>query len=190
MQLFHDRVHDKGKVPSKFSTLNWSIIEKTTNLLAVFKNATTFLSGVYYPTSPLVLHQNFLLANKLGDFEYENETFQLVGQTMKIKLLKYFKEIPPIFTCAAALNPTLNVSGVETMIEQIAFASNLPEEDPHFVKNQQKYFNKCFHDMFDVYLTKYEMSTVIHDQMRAASSSREESDVNMSLFNTLVNTQS
>ena len=46
-------------------------------------------------------------------------------QAMAGKLLKYFDEIPLVFTCAAALNPTLNVGGVETLIKQIAYCFNL-----------------------------------------------------------------
>ena len=75
LKLFHDRLHDQNKVPSKFSYLSWSIIEKLTDLLGVFKNATTFLSGVYYPTSNLVLNQIYLLATKLNEFEYEMKLF-------------------------------------------------------------------------------------------------------------------
>jgi len=83
----------------------------------------------------------------------------------------------------------LNVGGVETSIKQIAFAFNLAEDDPDFVQN---HFNKCFRDMFDIYLTKYGLSNVIHDQMRthAESSSRGASNINLLLFNTLVNSQS
>jgi hypothetical protein len=192
LQLFHDNLADKHKVPNKFDDFSWSIIEKLTDLLGVFKNATTYLSGVYYPTSPLVLNQIYYLANKISDFEYEGPLFKLVGETMKDKLLKYFKELPPVFTCAAALNPVVNVGGVETLIEQIAFSFKLTEDDPNFILNQQNYFNKCFRDMFDVYLTKYGASNVIHDQMRAASSSRggSSSNVNITLFNTLVESQS
>ena len=111
---------------------------------------------------------------------------------MKEKLFKYFKVIPPVFTCAAALKSMLNVGGFETLIEQIAFAFNLTENDPHFVQNQQNNFNKCFREMFDIYLTKYGSSNVIHDQMRThtESSSRSSSNINLLLFNTLVNFQS
>ena len=57
---------------------------------------------------------------------------------MAEKVLKYFDEIPLVFTCVAALNPTLNVGGVETLIESIAFSFNLQEGNHFFVTNQQK----------------------------------------------------
>ncbi|GJZ70064.1 hypothetical protein Tco_0633614 [Tanacetum coccineum] len=39
---------------------------------------------------------------------------------MKRKLRKYFENMPPIITCAAALNPCFNVSGVDYLIENIS----------------------------------------------------------------------
>nr|GEV46778.1 zinc finger BED domain-containing protein RICESLEEPER 2-like [Tanacetum cinerariifolium] len=38
-----------------FDVENWIIVESICPLLEVFNNATKFLSGVYYPTSPLIL---------------------------------------------------------------------------------------------------------------------------------------
>ena len=134
------RFTERNRVPSKFSDLKWSIIAKLTDLLTVFKNATTLLSGIYYPTSPLVINQVYFMAQKIHDFEYEGEIFQQVGATMAEKLLKYFDEIPPVFTCAAALNPVLNVCGVETLIESIAFSFNLQEGNPFFCQKPTKTF--------------------------------------------------
>ncbi|GJW83190.1 zinc finger BED domain-containing protein RICESLEEPER 2-like protein [Tanacetum coccineum] len=39
---------------------------------------------------------------------------------IKRKLRKYFENMPPIITCAAALNPCFNVSGVDYLIENIS----------------------------------------------------------------------
>ena len=155
LQIFHDGLAERNKVPSKFSDAKWSIIAKLTDLLEVFKTATTLLSGIYYPTSSLVLKQVYLMAQKINDFEYEGEIFEQLGKAMADKLLKYFDEIPLVFTCAAALNPTLNVGGVESLIEDIAFAFKLTDGNPNFVANQQKHFKDSFEKMFDIYSTKY-----------------------------------
>ena len=113
-------------------------------MLEVFKTATTLLSGIYYPTSSLVLNQVYLMAQKIQNFEYEGEIFEQVGKAMAEKLLKYFDEIPLVFTCASALNPTLNVGGVETLIESIAFAFNLTEGNPNSTKTFLKtVLKKC-----------------------------------------------
>ena len=152
-------------------------------MLEVFKTATTLLSGIYYPTSPLVLNQVYLMAQKIQDFEYEGSIFEQVGKAMAEKLLKYFDKIPLFFTCVAALNPTLSVGGVETLIESIAFAFNLTEGNPNFVTIQQKQFKDCFEKMFDIYATKYEStSNPIIDQMRYLC--------NVSLFYRLIESQS
>jgi len=191
LQMFHDGLADRKKVPSKFSDEKWNIIAKLTDLLEVFKTATTLLSGIYYPTSPLVLNQVYLMAQKIQDFEYEGPIFEEVGKAMVGKLLKYFDEIPLVFTCAAALNPTLNVGGVETLIESIAFAFNLTEGNPNFVTIQQKHFKDCFEKMFDIYTTKYgSTSNPIIDQMRHGASSSRGGSSNISLFNRLIESQS
>ncbi|GKB84484.1 zinc finger BED domain-containing protein RICESLEEPER 2-like protein [Tanacetum coccineum] len=44
-----------------------------------------------------------------------------MAKPMKAKLKKYFEKMPPIITCAAALNPCFNVHGVELLIEDISF---------------------------------------------------------------------
>lgn len=61
-----------------------------------FKNATTWLSGVYYSTSPLVLNQLFILACKISAYEDKRDWGNLMA-SMKKKLLKYFKDIPFLF---------------------------------------------------------------------------------------------
>ncbi|KAJ9551686.1 hypothetical protein OSB04_015731 [Centaurea solstitialis] len=106
LQPFHDGLAEKKKT-TKFSNAKWDIIAKLTELLKVFKDATTSLSGVYYPTSPLVLSRILDMGKKLNDFEYHGKLFENVGKEMKVKLLKYFREIPPVFTCAAALKPNV-----------------------------------------------------------------------------------
>src|SRR3990170_6967177 len=67
LQVFHDMLVSKGKV-EQFSTENWVIIEQITDFLKVFKEATTLLSGIYYPTSHLVLNQIFMMCEKINEF--------------------------------------------------------------------------------------------------------------------------
>ena len=88
LQAFNDALAERRKVPSKFSDLKWDTIAKLTDLLNIFKNATTLLSDIYYPTSPLVVNQVYLMTQKINDFEYESELFQQVGAKMTEKLLK------------------------------------------------------------------------------------------------------
>ncbi|GKB11028.1 zinc finger BED domain-containing protein RICESLEEPER 2-like protein [Tanacetum coccineum] len=90
---------------------------------------------------------------------------------MKENFKKYFKELHPVITCAAALNPTLNRSGVETLIANFSYDLGLFEEDPNYIINQCARFNEAFDQMFQVYLTKYgSSSTHIHAMYQDARS--------------------
>ncbi|GKD56045.1 zinc finger BED domain-containing protein RICESLEEPER 2-like protein [Tanacetum coccineum] len=117
---FHEYLVTKnGRRFKKFPDEYWVLIESLNPLLEVFQNATVILSGVYYPTSPLVLQQIFFINCKLSDLELEGGVLSCMVQPMKKKLKKYFENIPSIITCAAALNPCFNVSGVDYLIENI-----------------------------------------------------------------------
>ncbi|KAI3683113.1 hypothetical protein L1987_83613 [Smallanthus sonchifolius] len=92
----------------------------------------------------------------------------------------------PVITCAAALNPTINVFGVETLIDRITYALNLDSEDIHFAQGTKTYFNKCLQDLFDVYLHKYGTTPTPHDTM-GTSSSGSSRDVNLNLYKEMLN---
>jgi len=173
LKIFHHHLVSKGRTLA-FPDEGWDMIDEITEFLEVFKNSTTKLSGVYYPTSCLVLHEIYLMANNFFNFEDKNETFVKMVEPMKEKFKKYFKEIPPVFTCAAALNPYINVAGVETTIDEINSYLCLWEEDPDFAKNTKNQFNNCLNSMFDAYLVKYGQNP-IHESMASSSSSRGKS---------------
>ncbi|KAK8942917.1 hypothetical protein KSP39_PZI009183 [Platanthera zijinensis] len=88
------------------------------DLLEVFYTATNSLSGVYYPTSPLVIENIVNISQKLNYFKQHAGWIELI-KIMEIKFLKYYREIPVMFSCAAALNPLFGVDGVENFIEEI-----------------------------------------------------------------------
>jgi hypothetical protein len=159
LKHFHDKLVRKGLASESFSNQNWAIIEKIVNLLKVFKNATTLLSGVYYPTSYLVINQIWLICETLGEYEYEGVIFEKMIEAMKKKLKKYFEEVPLVFTCAAALNPLVNVSGVEVLLEKITADLGLYNDDPMFEMREKDRFNTHFKTLFMVYFQKYGSSS-------------------------------
>nr|GEU65191.1 hypothetical protein [Tanacetum cinerariifolium] len=55
LAYFHDLLANKNRC-NHFPAENWVTIESLTQLLEVFNTATEILSGVYYPTSPLLLN--------------------------------------------------------------------------------------------------------------------------------------
>jgi len=130
-------------------------MEEFVEMLKVFKQSTTFLSGVYYPTSSLLLNELCLMAAQLERFEQRSEIFILITQPMRAKLVKYFKEMPPLFTCAAAVNPCYNVTGVEGLIKRISTYLGLHKTDPNYIRNQINTFNNTFASLFDIYAVKF-----------------------------------
>nr|GFA35255.1 zinc finger BED domain-containing protein RICESLEEPER 2 [Tanacetum cinerariifolium] len=60
------------------------------------------------------------MSNKLTEYELNGGIFPSMVKPMKQKLKKYFKKMPPIITCTAALNPCFNIHEVELLIESIS----------------------------------------------------------------------
>ncbi|GJU06454.1 zinc finger BED domain-containing protein RICESLEEPER 2-like protein [Tanacetum coccineum] len=61
--------------------------------------------------------------------------------------------MPPIITCAAALNPCFNVHGVELLIEDIS--TNLEFFDDSHANKAKKWFNDSLEGLYNLYYTKY-----------------------------------
>jgi len=68
---------------------------------------------------------------------------------MEAKFIKYYREMPAMFTCAAALNPTINVQGVENMIECINNSLNLNIDDNEHLG--VSHFNNIFTQFYNHY---------------------------------------
>nr|GEX43321.1 RNA-directed DNA polymerase, eukaryota, reverse transcriptase zinc-binding domain protein [Tanacetum cinerariifolium] len=116
-----------------------------------------------------------------GEFELSGPPCDMMVGPMKEKLRKYFKEIPPVITCAAALNPCFNISGVEIFIEKISIDLNLYEEDINYGTIEKNNFNKCVKDLFDIYFNKYGSKNVPTSSAHSSSSMSS----NTSIFHTL-----
>nr|GEY52412.1 zinc finger BED domain-containing protein RICESLEEPER 2-like [Tanacetum cinerariifolium] len=147
LMYFHDLWASKGRCVH-FPTENWVIIESLTQLLEVFNNATKFLSGVYYPTSPLVLQQIFFMTTKLSEYELEG----------------------------AALNPCFNVQGVEFLIESIS--TDLDFFDDIYATKAKKWFTDSFEGFYNIYYTKYGNPTTTESSIGGGGSSSRASHEN------------
>jgi hypothetical protein len=62
------------------------------------------LFGVYYPTSPLMLHHILKIARNLNAYE-NHELLRNVVVPMKSKFLKYWREISILYAFAFILYP-------------------------------------------------------------------------------------
>jgi hypothetical protein len=170
LQHFHNRLLTKGKADWAFTDDDWEVIEKLCKLLEVFKTSTECLSGVYYTTSPLVLQQLWLMCENLKEFGYQGHIFESMTIPMKDKFKKYFADLPPVICCAAALNPLINVTGVETLIENICDDLDMYEQDVMYSRNAKRDFNTQFQNLFDHYLTKYGNRSNVETMVSSSSS--------------------
>jgi len=126
------------------------------------------------------------MTEKLSQYELStNSMFYDMCTVMKLKFLKYFRELPLVFTCGAALNPTINVGGVGVLMGKNASNLGLSEFEAHFVENENFKFNDTFQKLFHHYVTKYGQPTnLVVDHIRRGLSSRHDRDANIGLYNT------
>ena len=185
LQIFHEELQNNRKA-RRFTPANWEGIELIASLLKTFKESTTVLSGVYYPTSCLVIPQLFIMVKHLNKFNNTNDIYTTMIGPMKEKLLKYFRELPAVFTCACALNPCYNASGVETIIDGIV--EGLEIDDLEYVSSLKSGFNATLSNMFDFYLHKYGNIPNIYQSSHASSSYQAEESDPLDMYNRLRNT--
>jgi hypothetical protein len=67
---------------------HWYVAEHMLNFLGLFYLTTVSLSGVYYPTSPLMMHAIIEIADHLNQYENDDKLREVVVP-MKTKFLKY-----------------------------------------------------------------------------------------------------
>jgi hypothetical protein len=78
---------------------HWYVAKKLLEFLELFYDATVTLFGVYYPTSPLIMHNIFYIVHQLA--QYENlALLRHVVAPMKSKFLKYWRDIPMLYAYA------------------------------------------------------------------------------------------
>ncbi|KAL4555440.1 hypothetical protein LXL04_038059 [Taraxacum kok-saghyz] len=98
---------------------DWEIIESLLGILKVFRSSTMRLSSdAYYPTSPLVLGEILLISHMMKEYK-QSVLWEPVIRKMQSKFLGYYRTMPEVFTCAAALNPRIGIGGVENILEDI-----------------------------------------------------------------------
>ena len=90
---------------------HWYIADKILEFLEVFYDSTVTLSGVYYPTSPLILHHLLDIITHLHESSKDQNLFSIV-YPMKLKYLKYWKDIPLLYSFAFILDPRGKMRGL------------------------------------------------------------------------------
>ena len=89
---------------------HWYIAEHILTFLELFYDSTCALSVVYDPTSPLILHNIIEIAAHLNN--YENDAMLTsVTVPMKDKFLKYWRDIPILYSIAFIMDPRAKARG-------------------------------------------------------------------------------
>ncbi|CAO2176026.1 unnamed protein product [Urochloa humidicola] len=98
---------------------HWYAAEKLLEFLEQFYDSTVVLSGVYYPTSPLVLHHVLDIAEHLNTFESDPDfeaDFRRIVAPMKNKFLEYWSNIPMLYSFAFILDPRAKMQGFANVL--------------------------------------------------------------------------
>ena len=97
---------------------HWVVADKIMEFLELFYESTVALSGVYYPTSPLMLHHIIDIAGHLHAEETDSLLMEIVTH-VKLKFLKYWQNVPLLYSFAFILDPDKGFSKCSS-----AFVSN------------------------------------------------------------------
>jgi hypothetical protein len=98
---------------------HWVVAEKLLCFLQLFYDSMVALSGIYYPTSPLMLHHILKIARHLNAYE-NHELFRNVVVPMKTKFLKYWREIPILYAFAFILDPRAKMRGFHKVLQRLS----------------------------------------------------------------------
>jgi hypothetical protein len=101
---------------------HWYVAGKVLEFLELFYDCTVTLSGVYYPTSPIVLHHVLEIATHLHENERDVSLRQFV-YPMQHKFLKYWANIPLLYSFAFILDPRAKMRGFYNVLNLLAEAT-------------------------------------------------------------------
>jgi hypothetical protein len=111
--------------PHLLTDAHWYVAEHILTFLELFYDSTVALSGVYYPTSPLILHNIIEIAGHLNSYENDN-LLRSVVVPMKDKFFKYWRDIPMLYSIAFIMDPRAKMRG---LTNALVLLSNLSATD-------------------------------------------------------------
>jgi len=120
--------------------------------LELFYDCTIVLSGVHYPTSPLVLHHILDIAEHLKKAE-NDVNFRSIAYPMKLKFLKYWEKIPLLYSYAF-IHPIAKMKGFKLVLELLAKATRSTYSSYYADVKDEMY------KLFNKYVQKFGGATV------------------------------
>jgi len=121
-------------------------------VLKFFYESTQVLSGVYYPTSHLLLTQAISIVAVL--FEYEDDhDISLFGaiNAMKEKWLTYFKKIPKLNLIAIVLDPRFKIDGLRNLLNVYYDTIKMPCDISKIIRKVNDILNKMYIEYCQIY---------------------------------------
>ncbi|XP_066341330.1 zinc finger BED domain-containing protein RICESLEEPER 2-like [Miscanthus floridulus] len=103
---------------------HWAMANKILKFLELFYDSTIDLSGVYYPTSPLMIHHLVKIAIHLHRYQHD-EHLRSVVQPMIDKYNKYWKNIPDLYSIAFILDPRAKIKGFTKVLRKLHSLFNI-----------------------------------------------------------------
>jgi hypothetical protein len=110
--------------PFWFTDDHSEMAEKMLKFLELFYESTVDLSGVYYPTSPLIIHHIVKIAIHLHQYQHD-EHLRVVVQSMIDKYNKYWKNIRDLYSIAFILDTRAKIKGFTKVLRKLNSLSNV-----------------------------------------------------------------
>jgi hypothetical protein len=124
---------------------HWYVAEHILQFLEQFYLSTVSLSGIYYPTAPLMMHVIIEIANHLNQFKNDSLLRDVIVP-MKTKFLKYWLNIPLLYSFAFILDPRAKLTGFNSALQVLLELLN---------HDYSTYYNEVKGELGNMF-TKYE----------------------------------
>jgi hypothetical protein len=105
------------------SDTHWAVAEKVLSFLQLFYESTVALSGIFYPTSPLMLHHILKITRHSNTYENDRQLRNTIF-SMKSKFLKYWRDIPILYAFAFILDPRAKMRGFHKVLLRLNYLIN------------------------------------------------------------------
>jgi hypothetical protein len=125
--------------------------------LELFYDSTVALSGVYYPTAPLMVHHIVRIAIHLHKYQ-NDEHIRAVVQPMIDKYNKYWKQIPALYCIAFILDPRAKIKGFNKVLRKLQLITDA-DYSKKLLETRTLLF-KLYHKYDDLYGSVREKRTV------------------------------
>jgi hypothetical protein len=124
---------------------HWYVAEHILQFIEQFYLSTVSLPDIYYPTAPLMMHVIIEIADHLNQFENDSLLRDVIVP-MKTKFLKYWLNIPLLYSFAFILDPRAKLTGFNGALQVLSELLN---------HDYSTYYNEFKNELANIF-AKYE----------------------------------